>query len=80
MANENQRNKQKNKSTKKQLKDYAWYSGIAFEMMLIIGAMVYAGVKLDDFLALEFPVFKLLFAILSVSLSIYYVIKKATKK
>jgi len=61
------------------LYNYAKYSGIAFQMVAIILLGVFGGMKLDSFLNLKFPLFTVLFSILSVFLSIYTVIKDLLK-
>ena len=62
--------KQKNK-----LNNFARYSSLGFQMVAIMLAGVYGGIKLDEYLGLEFPVFTLLFTILAVILAVYYAIK-----
>lgn len=65
---------------KKRLNDYARYSGMAFQMIAIILIGVFAGIKLDEYLSLKFPVFTLLLTLLSVFLSMYFVMKDFLKK
>jgi Putative F0F1-ATPase subunit Ca2+/Mg2+ transporter len=62
-------------SKKRPLNEYARYSAMGFQMAAIIFAATWAGVKLDEYLALKIPVFTLTFSILSVVLSMYYFIK-----
>ena len=72
---------QHQKSQKKNpLKSYARYSAIAFQMLFIILAGVFGGIKLDKYLELKFPVFTLIFTVLAVVLAIYYTIKDASRK
>ncbi len=66
-------------SRKKSLNSYAKYSSIAFQMLLIILAGVYAGIKLDAWLKIKFPIFTLILSLGAVALSIYYVIKDFLK-
>ncbi|MFC2086289.1 AtpZ/AtpI family protein [Bacteroidota bacterium] len=73
----NQNNQKENK--KPPLYNYAKYSGIAFQMAAIILIGVFGGVKLDEYLDLNFPVFTVILSILSVFFSIYYVIKDLMK-
>jgi len=70
--------KQQN-SKKKQFNDYAKYSSIAFQMLAIILVGVFGGIKLDELLKINFPVFTLTLTILSVVFAIYYVIKDLIK-
>jgi len=69
------------KQTKKnnKFKDYAKYSNMAFQMIAIIGLGTFAGLKLDQFMNLEFPVFTILLSLLSVSFAIYISIKDLLK-
>lgn len=67
------------KKLNKQLSDYTKYSGIAFQMIAIIAAGVYAGVKLDEWLRFRFPVFTLIFILGSLVLAIYSVIRNLLK-
>lgn len=62
------------------LKNYARYSSIAVQMLAIILIGVFGGIKLDEWVAWEFPVFTAIFSILSVFLAIYYVIRDLLKK
>lgn len=58
---------------KKSLDNYARYSSIAFQMLVIILAGVFGGVKLDEWLNMKFPVFTVILSLVSVTLAIYYV-------
>lgn len=71
----------KDKQDKKnQLKSYARYSSIAFQMLAIILLGVFGGIKLDEWLSMKFPVFTVILSFLSVILAIYYVTKDLLKK
>ena len=61
-------------------KNYAKYSSIGIQMLVIILIGVFGGVKLDEWIAWEFPVFTIIFSILSVFLAIYYVTRDLLKK
>jgi hypothetical protein len=61
------------------LKVYARYSSIAFQMMAIIIAGVFGGIKLDAWLNLGFPVFTILLSMISVFFAIYFVIRDLLK-
>ncbi|MCD4773440.1 MAG: AtpZ/AtpI family protein [Bacteroidales bacterium] len=69
----------KQNQNKKSLENYAKYSSIAMQMLAIILLGVFGGIKLDEWLDLGFPVFTLVFTLLSVILAIYYVIKDLLK-
>jgi F0F1-type ATP synthase assembly protein I len=59
--------------------NYAKYTGIAFQMIAIILLGVYGGIQLDKLVRMEFPLFTVLLTVLSVILSIYYVIHDLIK-
>ncbi|NJL14393.1 MAG: AtpZ/AtpI family protein [Microscillaceae bacterium] len=44
---------------------YARYSGIAFQMIALIGLGVWGGISLDGFLRLRFPWFTVIFSLLA---------------
>jgi len=61
---------------KKQFDHFIRYSSLAVEMMAIMGAGVWMGVKLDQWLSMGYPVFTLCLMILSVIGAVYHVIRK----
>lgn len=63
----------------KQLSGYAKYSTIAFKMIAIVVLGTYGGVKLDDALALDFPIFTLVCALAAVALAMYVIIRDVSK-
>lgn len=63
----------------KNLKDYAKYSGIAFQMMAIIVAGAVGGWKTDQWLSTG-PLFTVTLSILSVFIAIYISVKDLLKK
>lgn len=65
----------KRKSSPSRLNNYARYSGLAFQMIAIILAGVFGGIKLDQIVNWEFPVFTLVLTLLAVVLSMYYAVK-----
>ena len=67
------------KKKKKSLDDYARYSSIAFQMLIIILIGVFGGIKLDEWLKLSLPVFTIVLSILAVFLSIYTVTRDLLK-
>lgn len=77
---ENNQKKSPGNRKKKQLRSYARYSGIGFQMMAIIFAGLYGGIKLDEHLELETPMFTALFTILSLAVALYYLFAKALHK
>lgn len=68
------------KDPKKQAADFARYSGLAFEMMAIIGLGTWGAVWLDDYLGSSVPWFTITVAPLSVIASLYLVIKDLNRK
>jgi ATP synthase protein I len=56
---------------RKSLNDYARYSGMAFQMLAIILAGVFAGYKLDAMLQTK-PILTVILSISSVAVSIYF--------
>ena len=75
----NQNNQKKQKKSKNSINDYAKYSGLAFQMVAIIGLGVFGGIKLDSLLKIDFPVFTVTFSLVSVVLAIYLAIKDFIK-
>lgn len=62
------------------LKEYAKYSSLAFQMIIIIVGGTLIGIKLDQWLQWAFPLFKVVFPILSVFLALYVALKDIIKK
>lgn len=71
----NQPNQKKNN-----LNNYAKYSGIAMQMLVIILLGVFGGVKIDEWLNLSIPIFTVVLSLLSVVIAIYTVTKDLIKK
>lgn len=61
------------------LSSWAKMSGIAFEMLGIIGAGTWGGYKLDQKTDWEIPVFTIVFSLLSVAIAIYVVIRQVNQ-
>ncbi|MGV8133814.1 MAG: AtpZ/AtpI family protein [Mangrovibacterium sp.] len=66
--------------SKKKIDLFIRYSSLAFEMMLIMAAGVFAGYKIDRWLELSFPAFTLGLMILSVIGATFYAIRNFLKK
>ena len=79
MKSQQQPEQPRKRKTEKQnsgdLKNYARYSGIAVQMIAIIGIMTYAGVWLDERREADTPVFTLLLSLLGVFAALYVVLK-----
>lgn len=70
----NQKKPPKNPENKG-LQDFGKYSGLAFQMIVIIAVMTWGGVKLDKVLGLSTPVFTIILSLLGVFAGIYTAIK-----
>ena len=63
---------------KKQWSAGASYSGMAFQMGIIIAGGTYGGIKLDEWLSLS-PLFTIICALASIALAMYVMINKLTR-
>ncbi|MBC3845713.1 AtpZ/AtpI family protein [Winogradskyella echinorum] len=73
----NQSNKQLNdRKDKLKSASYARFSGIAFQMIAIIGIGSYSGVKLDELYPNKHNVYTIVLSLLSVIISIVFVIRR----
>ena len=63
---------------KKQWSAGASYSGMAFQMGVIIAGGTYGGIKLDEWLNLS-PLFTIVCALASIALAMYVMINKLTQ-
>jgi F0F1-type ATP synthase assembly protein I len=71
----------KNLNRKKSLlNNYARYSGLAFQMLAIILIGVWVGIKLDEWLKMQIPVFTVLLSVIFVFLAVYSAIREFLKK
>jgi len=71
--------KEKNQKKNKGLGDYARYTGIAFQMGLIIFLTTWGGIKLDQLAGFSNPVFTIILSLLGVFAAIYTAIKDFLK-
>lgn len=69
-------NKMPTQKPEKQLSNYAIYSGLIFQMLAIIGIGVVAGYKLDQKYPNKHQLFTVILSLLSVLLSVFYVVKR----
>jgi hypothetical protein len=58
---------------------YLQYTSLSFQMMAIIGAGVWLGMRLDTYLQLAFPVFLSILAPTSTAYAVYTVIKRLSQ-
>lgn len=64
---------------KKNLNNFAKYSGIAFQMLATIGVFTFAGYKIDAYRHSKTPLFTAILSIVGVVLSLYQVVKQLNK-
>lgn len=67
-------------SKNKQSKDWFQYAGMASEMMAMLGIAVFAGYKLDAWLAWNIPVFLIFFPLMALAVFLWHLIKVTGKK
>lgn len=73
-------NQQKSpKKDKSALSSYARYSGMAFQMIAIIGAGTYLGVFLDEKFPNKHSIYTVIFSLFAVIISVYFVVKQIIK-
>jgi len=61
-------------------KEYVRYSGLAFQMMAIIAAGTYGGLRIDKHLDWKFPAFTLALSLSSVGLAMWLAVRDFLKK
>lgn len=78
---ESQPSKKKNPKSlgNKSIKDFARYSGLAFQMIGIILVTTWGGVKLDKLAGFHIPVFTIILSLLGVFAAIYTAVKDFIK-
>lgn len=76
-----QKNRKKTEKSplSKGLYDFGKYSGLAFQMLAIIGVMTWCGIKLDKILGLANPVFTVILSLLGVFAGIYTAVRDFIK-
>lgn len=67
------------KGKKKALNDFAYYSGIGFQMIAIIGIFAFIGYKLDEGRSTKMPIYTAIFCLIGVFASMYLIIKSLKK-
>ena len=72
---------QENQNQKKNnpLNDYARFSAIGIQMIVIIGLGVYAGIKLDEKYPNKNKLFTIIFSLLAIGIALYSVIRQVTE-
>ena len=74
-----EKTKNTRKQTQSQLNAYLKYTGLAFQMLAAIGLAVWAGLSLDGYLELKFPIFLVIFILMAVVASLVLIIKGLPK-
>ncbi|TGV03820.1 AtpZ/AtpI family protein [Flavivirga rizhaonensis] len=69
-------NSKKDQKPKKQLSNYARFSGIAIQMFAIIGVGTFSGVKLDEKFPNENNLYTIFMSLTSVIFAIIFVIRR----
>jgi ATP synthase protein I len=77
---ESQKPERPKKPSDKGIKDFARYSGIAFQMIGVILVSTWGGVKLDKITGWKTPVFTIVLSLFGVFGAIYLIIKDFIKK
>ena len=72
-------NPQKRPKKNSNLNTYARFSGIAIQMIAIIGLATYGGVKLDEAYPNKYSVYTIICSLSGVVLAMYYVIRQVLK-
>lgn len=62
------------------LSKYAYYSGLGFQMIAIIGVFTFIGYKIDQNMDNQKPVLTAILSLLGVCVSLYSVIKSVKKQ
>ncbi|MDX9725649.1 MAG: AtpZ/AtpI family protein [Bacteroidales bacterium] len=80
MKEQTSENKEKQKKSlknqgSKALQDFGKYSGLAFQMIVIIAVMTFLGIELDKWLNFEKPVFTVVLSLFGVFAGIYTAVK-----
>ena len=71
--------KAKSPKNKRPLSSYLQYASLSFQMMVIMGVAVWAGLTLDEYLHLGFPVFVSISSVAATVLTVYLTVKKLAK-
>ena len=66
---------QKKREKKPPFNNYIKYTQLAFQMIIVMAIGVFAGIKIDQWIDLGFPLFTLLLSLLGVGTAIYMAIR-----
>lgn len=67
-------------SEKGKLQSYLKYSGLAFQMLVVLGVAAYGGMQLDAYMGNKNPWFTIIFMVIGVVGSIYKIIVSVIKQ
>jgi F0F1-type ATP synthase assembly protein I len=70
----------KENNNRKEASNFARYSGIAFQMLAIIGIMTFIGYKIDESRESKQQIFTALFGLVGVVISLIQVVRSLNKK
>ena len=68
-----------NPDDNKPMRNYAKFTGLAFQMIAIIGGFAYAGYKIDEYRGSKTPIITAAFSLVGVVLALYQVVKQLNK-
>lgn len=71
--------KNKKKREEKQPNNFLKYTGMAAQMAVTILIGVFGGIKIDEYLNLQTPIFTLIFSLIAVAAAMYMVINDINK-
>ena len=74
------KNKETTNRQNSSLNYYAKYSGLAFQMGIIIAVAVWGGIKLDELAEINKPIFTIILSLLGVFMAIYIAVKDFIRK
>lgn len=78
MTSKNQQD-QHRQIQKDRLNNYARFTGVGFQMLVIIALGVYAGTKLDEHYANKYQAFTIICSFAAIGISLYSVISQVSK-
>ncbi len=76
---ENEKEPSPEQQRQNQVKPYLKYSGLAFQMIGILGVAAWAGMKLDEKMGNKNPWYTMVLMLVAVIAAMYMVIKSVTK-
>ena len=67
------------KEQKKGINNFARYTSISFQMLVMIGMFAFAGYKIDAYRNSKTPIFTAILSLMGVVLSLYQVVRQLNK-